>query len=71
MIIDSDTAFAARSGNMDREINAKRAAERAVLDAARAYTDAREAAPIGDWENRIEDAGWNLAQAYRQYRKLL
>lgn len=40
-----------------------------LIDAARRYTAAREAAPIGDYMGRIEEAGWELAQATRAFDK--
>jgi regulator of protease activity HflC (stomatin/prohibitin superfamily) len=40
-----------------------------VIEAAEQYTLAREAAPIGDWQDRIEERGWELAEAVRLLRK--
>lgn len=53
------------------EIDEKIAAQRAVLEAVRIYTDAREGCPTDGWQDRVEEAGWQVAQTYRQYRKLL
>lgn len=41
----------------------------ALINAVRIYTDSREAFPSEGFERRIEDAGWSVAEAYRQYRK--
>lgn len=43
----------------------------ALLDAARVYTDSRESFPSlpRDYLDRIEEAGWAVAEAYRQFRK--
>lgn len=51
------------------EIRADVAAINMLVIAARAYRDARRAAPIGDWEGRIEEAGWALVQAFNSYEK--
>lgn len=52
-----------------REGEEQRRALTELIAAARGYTYAREAAPIGDWQARIEDAGWQLAQTVRAYDK--
>lgn len=56
---------------MNGEIIAKLAAERRVLETVRIYTDAREGVPTEGWRDSVEEAGWQVAEAYRQYRKLL
>lgn len=50
------------------QARAERDAAMVVVDAARIYTDAGEGVPIAGWVDRIDDAGWELAQAYRKYR---
>lgn len=40
-----------------------------VLAKARIYASTRQAYPVGNWEERIEEAGWELAQAIRLYDK--
>lgn len=40
-----------------------------VLNKARIYASTRQAYPLGNWEERIEEAGWELAEAIRSYDK--
>lgn len=56
-----------RTLSRQRLTSAKALAE--VIDRARTYTQAREACPVGNWQERLENAGWELAQAVRAYDK--
>lgn len=40
-----------------------------VITKARMYAQQRQAFPSEGWQDRIEDAGWELAEAVRAYDK--
>lgn len=53
----------------DRRALSRDGMREALVKAAEAYTAARECAPVGDWQGRLDERGWELAEAVRAYHK--
>ena len=41
-----------------------------LIRLAGVYARSRQACPVGDWKEKCEIAGWELAEAYRAYEKV-
>jgi hypothetical protein len=54
---------------LSRQRVAREHALQTVITKARIYAQTRQAFPSDGWADRIEDAGWELAEAVRAYDK--